>query len=328
MNSVDVDLPLCAAWKTSGVTVAGSEDGIPGDALDELRGPVGLHAARDGTFYVVDKWNHRVMKYVPNGSRHGTQIGDGRGNGSRQLFYPNAVVVDEATNAVYISDYDNQRIQLWPDGGMSARVETVLGQLTTNNSAIGDFSQANDIQLDPRSNDTLYTLETESSRVSKWKLRAKYRESSFRVYSLAYGMHVDAQHNVYVVELVFKEVFKWTKGKYAPATNQSTSRLKRPTAVVVDSDGQMFIADSENHRIVRWELNAPEGICIVGCSATSANRDDQLSEPKDLTFDWKGNLLVADTENNRVQRFDLLINTSCGKCRTVRSPLFLHAELN
>jgi DNA-binding beta-propeller fold protein YncE len=142
VKSIDVDLPLCGAWKKEGVTVAGREDRTPGDALDELRGPVGLYAAKDGTLYVADRWNHRVMKYGRNGSRNGTPIGNGRGNGSRQLNSPVAVVVDEATNAVYISDYENNRVQLWSGPG----VETVVGIRGQNGSSIDTFYKADDIQ--------------------------------------------------------------------------------------------------------------------------------------------------------------------------------------
>lgn len=86
----------------------------------------------------------------------------------------------------------------------------------------------------------------------------------------------------------------------------------------------MFIADSKNHRIIRWELNVPQGICIVGCSATRGNQSDQLAEPKDVAFDSKGNLLVADTENHRVQRFDLFMNASCGKYRALLTAVVTH----
>ena len=281
---------------------------------------MGLYAARDGTLYVVDRGNHRVMRYAPNSGRNGTQIGDGRGNGPRQLDGPTAVVVDEVINAVYISDYENKRVQLWHDRGMSARVETVLGQLTTNNSGTSSFSQANDIQLDPRSNDTLYISDTPKRRVWRWKLHSKDGDSSFLVSQAPSGIHVDAQQNVYVADCYAHEISKWFDGDRVAETSQGVSLLNRlncPSAVVVDRNGNMFIADSQNHRIVLWEVNATRGICIVGCSTIRGNRTDQLDTPTDVTFDWKGNLLVADTANNRVQRFDLLINTSCSTYRLI-----------
>ena len=322
VKGIDVDLPLCAAWKTSGVTVAGREDGICGDALDQLAEPGGLYATRDGTLYVVDRGNHRVMKYTSGGGRNGVQIGDGRGSGPRQLDAPNAVAVDEVTNAVYISDYGNKRIQMWSEGGIGSEVETVLEPLTTNN-----FFPAEDIQLDPRSNDILYILESWSFRVSRWKLRAKYTDSSFKVFWGTSGFHVDAQQTVYFPVPYLNEVFQWANGRRVSVTGERDSQwnpLNNPSAVVVDSGGGVFIADSENHRIILWELNAPTGICVLGCSATRGNKSDQLAKSKDVTFDSKGNLLVADTENHRVQRFDLFINARCGKYRALLTAVFTH----
>ena len=168
-----MDLPRCAAWKTSGVTVAGRED--------ELREPLRLYSTRDGTLFVADRRNNRVMKYTSNGGRNGTQIGDGIGSEPRQLFRPTAVVVDEATNAVYISDYGNRRIQLWSEGGLGLNVETVISEVISNNSDTNHFHQADYIQLDPRSSEILHILDEEFRRVLIWRLRAKDFNNSFEV---------------------------------------------------------------------------------------------------------------------------------------------------
>ena len=277
---------------------------------------MGLYATRDGTLYVVDRYNDRVVKYASTSGQNGTQIGDGRGNGPRQLVAPTAVVVDEATNAVYICDHENSRIQLWSEGGLGPNVETVLGTSTSNDTDTSAFPQADDIQLDPGSNDTLHILDIRNARLSKWKFWAKNSESSYAVYRGAMGIHVDAQRNLYVADCYRHEITKWANGRHVGGTGESASplnQLKCPSAVVVDSRGNMFIVDSRNHRIMRWEVNATQGACIVGCSTTRGNSTDQLSFPKDVTFDWKGNLLVADTGNNRVQRFDLFINATCGE---------------
>ena len=301
-----MDLPLCAAWKTSGVTVAGRED--------ELKEPLGLYTTRDGTLYVVDRLNHRVMTYALNGGRNGTQIGDGIGSEPRQLLGPTAVVVNEETNEVYISDYGNRRIQLWSEGGLGLNVETVI----PNNSETNHLLQADDIQLDPRSNDILYILDEQRGDISIWTLRAKDSDSSFQVPQGTSGIYVDAQQNVYAAACYENEISTWVNGSRVIGTGPSANPLNRlhcPIAVTVDSIGNMFIVDSRNHRIMRWEVNTTEGICITGCSTAPGNKADQLAKPTDLTFDWKGNLLVSDTGNHRVQRFDLFINTSCGKYR-------------
>ena len=110
--------------------------------------------------YVADRENHRVTKYALEGGRNGTPIGDGRGSGPRQLNSPNGVVADALIQAVYISDYENGRIQLWNEGGLGRSVETVFAKKFPGSPLLNEFPEADDFQLEPRSNDTFCILET------------------------------------------------------------------------------------------------------------------------------------------------------------------------
>jgi DNA-binding beta-propeller fold protein YncE len=86
--------------------------------------------------------------------------------------------------------------------------------------------------------------------------------------------------------------------------------LSCPTEVVLDIDGYLFIADSENNRILG---SGPTGFrCIVGCTGTTGLAADQLNSPHSLSFDSYGNLFVIEYGNNRLQKFFLSSN-SCGK---------------
>ena len=317
-KDVEVHLPRCAAWRATGVTIAGGEDARPSAALDGLHGPTGLHVTRDGTMYVADQQNDRVMKYSLDSGRTGVRIGDGRGSGSRQLHGPNSVVVHEETNAVYISDGENHRIQEWRNGGMDTSVATVLGKREQNGSEEEVYFATNDVQMSPRASGILYILDTLNRRVRKWRLGTSHYLSEILVTSRSLGIHLDAQENLYVAGCGGHEIYAWPGGRRVAGrglSGDALNRLNCPSAVVVDSDGGMFIADTNNHRIMRWEPHAPQGICIVGCSEplNRGNGSDQLGEPKDVIFDLKGNLLVADTGNHRVQRFDLFVNAECRK---------------
>ncbi|CAF3986970.1 unnamed protein product, partial [Rotaria sp. Silwood2] len=72
----------------------------------------------------------------------------------------------------------------------------------------------------------------------------------------------------------------------------------------VDQLGTIYIADSSNHRIVRWPQGAKQGSIVVGGNG-KGEQANQLSGPLDLTFDRQGNLYVVDNGNYRVQRFDM-----------------------
>lgn len=68
--------------------------------------------------------------------------------------------------------------------------------------------------------------------------------------------------------------------------------------------GTLYVADTNNHRIIRWFKGADSGSVIIG-GQESGNGTDQLSYPYDLAFDQQGNLYVADSSNNRIQKFTI-----------------------
>ena len=85
--------------------------------------------------------------------------------------------------------------------------------------------------------------------------------------------------------------------------------LNEPTGLVVDSGGNLLVADQANQRIRRIGLNGVittiVGTGIVGYSpeGTSAS-STALNYPRALAFDASGGLLIADTGNCIVRRVD------------------------
>ena len=71
------------------------------------------------------------------------------------------------------------------------------------------------------------------------------------------------------------------------------SQLSLPEAVIVDQLGTLYIADTCNHRIVRWRKGATAGEVLVGGNG-AGSRSDQLNWPTDLVFDRHCNLYVVD----------------------------------
>ena len=200
VKAVDIDLHRCAAWKPQGITIAGRENATPGSELDAWRKPERLYAAQDGRLYVVDQQNNRVMRYTMKSGRTGVQIGDGAGSGPRQMREPTSVVVDEAINALYISDYGNRRVQRWSEEG------PIQHPLYHFVSSFGSFAE--DIQLDPQSNDTLYVLNI--WRLEVWTIgpSTKHRKTFDENLHRALSFHVDAGRSVYVAECDSNQIWK------------------------------------------------------------------------------------------------------------------------
>ncbi len=72
--------------------------------------------------------------------------------------------------------------------------------------------------------------------------------------------------------------------------------------VAVDTNGSVYVADSRNHRIVKWMVNATEGILVAGGNG-NGSRTDQLSTPGGIILDEIGTIYVADEDNNRILSF-------------------------
>lgn len=101
---------------TDTVVVAGT--GSAGSDLNQLHKPSDIKIA-GGYFYVADRENHRVMRWplTATSGDNGDVVagGNGYGSGADELKHPESIGVD-ASGAVYISDYGNNRLQIWLPG--------------------------------------------------------------------------------------------------------------------------------------------------------------------------------------------------------------------
>ena len=75
-----------------------------------------------------------------------------------------------------------------------------------------------------------------------------------------------------------------------------------PRGLAVDDDGNLYVADSGNHRI--QQLDAATTNWTAWGSPGAA--DGEFNQPFGIDVDGDGNLFVADSNNNRVQRRDAL----------------------
>ena len=125
------------------------------------------------------------------------------------------------------------------------------------------------------------------------------------------GILVTASYTLYVADCGNNRVQKFPSGSITGVTvskNESTVQLDCPSAIILDSDANLYILDSGGTRIVR---SGPQGLdCIAGCNATPGSWPHQLNGALSFSFDSSGNIYVADTGNSRIQLF-LFQNPSC-----------------
>ena len=98
-----------------------------------------------------------------------------------------------------------------------------------------------------------------------------------------------------------------TPGRTANTIAGTSAALSNPAAVAYDSDGNLYIADANNH-VIR-EVSASgvistvagtgvEGYSGDGAAATAA----QLDTPTGVAIDSSGNLYIADSHNHRIRK--------------------------
>ncbi|MFH1197472.1 MAG: T9SS type A sorting domain-containing protein [bacterium] len=161
-------------------------------------------------------------------------------------------------------------------------------------------------------------------------------------FDLPYDVSLDIDHGkMYVVDLVNHRVLRFNypitgnqpaadlvfgqpdMTSNGPNRNGTTAAntLFYPTAVAVYS-GALWICDQANHRILKFSdaaslnSNGPNADVVLGqpdfTSSAPGTVQNKFFSPYDITFDWNGNLWVADMSNNRILRFDNASNKSNG----------------
>ena len=126
------------------------------------------------------------------------------------------------------------------------------------------------------------------------------------------GIVIDATGNFYVTDTLNHRILKVTKkgevsllagGKEGFANGQgSAARFSWPAGIAMDATGNLYVADSSNHRIRKV---TPEGEVSTLAGGKKGFADGQGSAarfngPSAIAIDAAGNLYVADGVNNRI----------------------------
>ncbi|MFF8366677.1 RICIN domain-containing protein [Rhodococcus erythropolis] len=145
-----------------------------------------------------------------------------------------------------------------------------------------------------------------------------------------YGLALDSTGTLYVSDHNNHQVRKVTTdgrirtvagtgtpgsgGDQGPAVS---AQLDSPREVAVDRAGNLYIADSENHRIRKVTADGQIGT-VAGTGTAGFSGDDglaaaaELNCPYGVAVDSTGNLYIADTDNHRVRQV-----TPDGQIRTI-----------
>ncbi|CAF1116879.1 unnamed protein product [Rotaria sordida] len=306
-------IPLCATatWNQSISLVAGATSSV-GFTATLLNNP--YYVAFDGyhNMYVVDFNNHRVQQYQ-EGSFIGTTVAGfslSSGSSRSEFFYPVAIRVTR-NQTMFVLDRDNYRVLKWQVGDP---IGYVIAGGHGGGSLFTQMGTSYDIFLD--SNYNLYVSENFNNRITLWSngnttagrlvAGGNGAGNSADKFNGPWGIHVDASNTLYVVDRSNHRVQRWLSGAslgdtVAGSTSDSgpwSYQLNSPTIITMDSYGYIYIMDSGNGRVQKWWPGAPYGITVAASTT--------LVSAYGLALDPYGNIIVADTTNHRVVRFNLL----------------------
>jgi sugar lactone lactonase YvrE len=281
VRRIDLRSGRIGTWAGSGKQGEGGDSGPA--AAAQLRDPTAVAVAADGALLIADRGNHRLRR-VRDGRIATLAGGTARDSA---LSLPSAVVVDK-DGSVYVADTGQRRVHRIDDSGALTTVAGDGGIGYCGDGLSGTAARvawAAGVAVDPAGN--VFYADLELHRVRR----------------------VDASSGI--VTTVAGDGRAGYDGDGGPATSAA---LNAPHGVALDAAGQLYFADSDNHRIRRVRRDGvietvagagTRGFSGDGGPATRARLDD----PHGIAFDPSGRLLIADYRNQRVRRVDLVAST-------------------
>lgn len=202
--------------------------------------------------------------------------GNSRGKAQQQLDQPFAVWRDSATGQYYVSDTMNHRVQRWSPGVWE--VETVAGGAGPGRG-LHQLKYPKGIFMNGT---TVWVADSGNHRIVRWEAQG----TSGVVVAGKKGVLLDKQGAV--------------RGYDVHCCRQGFGerQLRDPHGVFVDSDGVLYIADTGNDRVQRWNGNTITTIAGKGMHGLNA----VLRRPE-AVFVWSKTVYVADTGQHQVVSF-------------------------
>lgn len=318
--------------------------GIGSDTRAGVAQPTGVVFDAAGNVYIADTGTHRVLRVSPDGvatvvagtGRAGFS-GDGGPATAASLSMPSAVAIT-LDGGLVIADSGNNRVRLI---NVDGTIHTIAGDGTPAFDGDGglavDASLWSPVGISVGAAGELYVSDSYNQVVRKidhgiistiagtpstggWAGDGGPATSALLYYPE--GIALDSAGNLYIADLYNASIRRvatdgtistfagngsyGSMGDGGPATS---AQLSYVIGVAVDTVGNVFIADSYNHKIRRVDINGT--ITTVAGTGTDGYASDGLaaidallSVPVGVAASASGEICIADLGNGRVRRVD------------------------
>ncbi|CAM4746133.1 unnamed protein product [Rotaria magnacalcarata] len=309
---------LSLSWATSGITAYGT--GASGATANQFNNPSHIFFNSSNSLYVTDYWNSRVQQFSAGSSYATTVAGQANGQSGSTSYYLNQVsyaIIDSNSN-LYVSDLQNNRVQYFAYGTFTG---TTVAGAGGSGTSMNQLNNPRGLALDSNTN-KLYIADTNNHRIMCYVVGVSSgtvvaggngQGTLNNQLNTPIGLHLDVSSNsLFIANANSHNIIRWvvnasTWTLIAGAPNgqsgSTSTFLNYPYNFILDSSGNLYVADTNNHRVQLFLSGQFNGTTIAGVTAVSGSAVNKLNSPQSLTLDSNLNLYVADTSNNRIQYF-------------------------
>jgi uncharacterized protein YjiK len=315
----------------------GTSDGTNSGAL--FSEPEGVAVDSAGNLFVADTFDDKIRKITPQGTNWvvttlagvADETGSANGTGSTAQFdYPSGVAVN-SSDIVLVADLDNNEIREVTQAGV---VTTLAGMTNSPSSADGTggaagFYSPEGLAVDTAGN--VYVADEFADTIRKITPAAVVTTfagvpdasgtndgtGNAARFDDPSGVALDTAGNIYVADTVNQTIRKITSSAVVSTlagyggvsgTNDGTNsaaRFNYPSDVEVDTEGNVYVADTGNATI-RKVTSAGVVSTLAGLAGTSGTNDGlgsaaRFDDPSGVTVDSAGNIYVADSGNETIR---------------------------
>jgi sugar lactone lactonase YvrE len=252
--------------------------------------PEGVGCDEKGHILVADSGNGRLVRFT---LINGKAMPD-KEIKAAELSFPVRVQTN-STGEIFALDGRQKRVvRFSPAGEYLGRVETA-GSPPPSTVIPRSFDIGKD--------DSIYLLDVFGGRVLLLSPEGKFLKSiDFPAgYEVISDLAIDGKGNMFLIDSVKAMVYVAAKGsgKFSPLTESMKEVMKFPATIATDAHGNIYLADKNGGNIY---IIGQDG-SFKGEQLNMGWKEGQLRYPCQLCVNDKGEVFVADRDNNRIQIF-------------------------
>lgn len=219
-----------------------------------------------------------------------SSIGTTISNSSVVRIQPQGIWVD-TNNTLYVADNSNTSYYIWIEGNKNQTKIFVIGL-------------PNVYRVLPTIQNNIYV--GNNDRVDKWTWNGTSGITMKYFVQPCYGLFIDSNSFVYCSMGTMHQVVKGSLDSIASplalvagtgCAGSQSNMLNNSNGIFVDTNFDLYVADSANNRIQLFPSGNSIGTTVAG---TEAVISFTLDYPTDVILDGDGYLFIVDSGNNRI----------------------------